>query len=116
MATYGTDNLDYSNKYGSPYLITLNLAPDGYVSESFKKYIVSYSSKPTGTDIELSYLKNTATPYVAFVLRDKSDEQQMEVHKQVDTGLFQLKMEPTVNGNNAPEINEIMVFYTEKLL
>lgn len=116
MASYGADKKDYTAKYASPYLVTLNLAPDGYVSESFKKYIISYSSKPTGTDIELSYLKNTATPYVAFTLRDKTDEHHLEAHTQVDTGIFQLKIEPTVSSNDAPEIDELAVYYTNKLL
>ena len=113
--TYGVDELDYTAKYASPYVTTINLAPNRYISKSFKKYIVSYKSKPAGTDINLSYLKNTATP-VTLTLRDKTDEQQMEAHDQIDTGLFQLKISPTVSTNSAPEIDELMVYYIEKLL
>lgn len=114
--SYGVDVIDYTAKYASPYITTINLASDRYASKSFNKYILSYSSKPTGTDVELSYLKNTATPYVDLTPRDKTDEQQLEAHSQVDTGLFQIKIEPTVSGNDAPEIDELAVNYKNKLV
>ncbi len=113
--SYGVDKLDYTAKYPSPYITTINLAPDRYVSKSFKKYIVSYKSKPAGTDIALSYLKNMATP-VTLTLRDKTDEQQLEAHENLDGGILQLRADITVSTNSAPEVEELMVYYNEKLL
>jgi len=112
---YGVDELDYTAKYASPYITTINLAPNRYISKSFKKYIVGYKSKPTGTDITLSYLKNTATP-VTITLRDKTDEQHLEGHDQIDGGLFQLKITASPSSNSAPEIDELAITYEPKLL
>ena len=115
FTSHGVDTLDWSNKYASPYLITLNIAPDRYIGKTFKKYTVAYISKPTSTDITMSYLKNTASP-VALTTRDMSDEQVLMAHQNIDVGLLQLKLEPKVSGNNAPEIYEIASQYNNKLL
>jgi len=111
----GVDALDYTAKYTAPYLITMNLAPDRYLGKTFKKYIVAYLTKPTDTDITMSYLKNKASA-IALTTRNMSDEQVLMAHENIDVGLLQLKLEPTVSGNDAPEIYEVASQYTNKLL
>ena len=113
-ASYGVDKLDYTAKYASAYLTTRVLGKDRVVSKSFNKYWVSYKSKPTGTDIGLSYIKNYQTTPTTLTTRVKADEGQIESHLQLDTGTLQLKLTFTVSGDNAPEVEEIAALYEPK--
>jgi len=113
-ATYGIDELDYTAKYASAYLTTRVLGKDRVVPKSFKKYWVSYKSSPASTNIALSYIKNYQTTPTTLTTRDKSDEQQAEAHLQLDTGSLQLRLDFTVSGNDAPEIEEVAALYTKK--
>jgi len=62
----------------------------------------------------LSYIKNYQTTPTTLTTRDKSDEQQAEAHLQLDTGSLQLRLDFTVSGNDAPEIEEVAALYTKK--
>jgi len=114
MASYGADKLDYTAKYASAYLTTRVLGSDRVISKSFKKYWVSYKSKPTNTDITLSYIKNYQTTPTTLTTRVKTDEGQLESHLQLDTGTLQLKLAFTVSGDSAPEVEEIAALYEPK--
>ena len=113
-ATYGIDELDYTAKYASAYLTTRVLGSDRVVPKTFKKYWVSYKSSPASTNIALSYIKNYQTTPTTLTTRTKTDEQQAEAHKQLDTGTLQLKLTFTVSEDNAPEIEEVAALYEPK--
>ena len=111
---YGVDKLDYTAKYASAYVITRTLGANRFLPKSFKKYWASYKSLPDDCALVMSYLKNYSSTPVAFTLRNKSDEQQYEADLQLDLGALQLKLEFTVSGDSAPEMEEVSVLYEPK--
>ena len=113
-ATFGIDELDATAKYASAYITTRVLGDDRVIPKSFKKYITSYKSKPTGTDITMKYIKNYQTTPTTLTAIVKTDEQQVVAHQQLDTGALQLRLDFTVSSNDAPEIDEIAVSYEKK--
>ena len=113
-ATYGVDKLDFTAKYASAYFTTRVLASDRVIPKSYKKYLTSYKSKPTGTDITMKYIKNYQTTPTTLTTRVKTDEQQIEAHEQLDGGSLQVRLDFTVSGDDAPEVEEVAILYSSK--
>ena len=113
-ATYGIDELDFTAKYASAYITTRVLGKDRFTPKSFKKYWVGYKSKPTSTDIVMKYIKNYQTTPTTLTTRVKTDEQLIEADEQLDGGTLQIKLEFTVNGDDAPSVEEIASLYENK--
>lgn len=111
--TYGIDQLDYSNKIIHPILETRVMSPLLGGFTTFTEFIATYeASLPANTSIAFKYGKNglaadTGTDIIAI---NDSDRVQVKADgSRLDARTLQLRMEATASGNNAPEIQELII-------
>ena len=104
-----SSNISWSSKYSGAYFKTLQIGGERRKKKTFQEYVVSYKSKPTSTDISLSYYPNYASSDTAISLDNQSDYYKMFARKHFEAGSAQFKVAFTISGNNAPEVEELYV-------
>ena len=108
-STYGVDKLDFSNKLELAYFETRVMTIDREQFSNFSKFVVAYADLPASTGITIQYSKN----YAAYKnTTEVTDTQRniIESGEGVDATTLQLKISPTVSGNNAPQIESAGIF------
>ena len=110
----GVDNISWSAKYASAYFKTLAIGGDRRKKKTFQEYAISYKSKPTNTDISLSYYPNYATSDTAISLENQSDYNKLFAQNKFEAGEAQFKVVFTISGNNAPEVEEFYVQFNSQ--
>ena len=109
-STYGIDKLDYSNKLELAYFETRVMAVDREQLSVFSKFVVAYADLPASTDITIEYSKNYAA-YVSTTEVTDTDRQIIYADEESpEATTLQLKVSPTVSGNDAPQIESGGVF------
>lgn len=104
-SNYGVDKLDYSAKYASAYMEFRVLIADPDSLISYLKYFADYSSLPSGTSLTFAYKKNHASSFTTIASSNRFDDTEIKQYyseETVDARAFQLRMDFTVSGNNAP--------------
>lgn len=114
-AAAGIDMLDWSNKYASAYIEQLVIGGDRQKSKIFKDYVINYKSKPTNTDLVLSYSKNYGD-FISIPLRDKSTDYKMIGEVDIPCGALQLRLDFKTSGNNAPIVDGIYAAWEEETI
>jgi hypothetical protein len=112
--SYGVDNISWSTKYSGAYFKTLQIGGDRKKKKTFQEYVISYRSKPTGTGISLSYYPNYNSSPTTITLNNQSNYYKMYGRQKFEAGTAQFKVNFTVNGNNAPEVEEIYIQFNEQ--
>jgi len=107
--SYGVDKLDYSNKLELAYLETRVMVVEREKLSTFTKFVVAYALLPDDTAITIQYKKNYAADYVDTDEVVDSDRNIVESNGPEATTL-QLKIIPTVNSNDAPQIESAAAF------
>jgi hypothetical protein len=107
--TYGIDKLDWSNKLEAADLQTRLMIVNREQFSTFSKFVVAYASLPASTAINISYSKNHAAYTSATEVVD-TDRLVVEAAEGVEATTMQMKIVPTVNSNDAPEIESAGVF------
>ena len=110
--TYGIDKLDWTAKYTGAYLETMMLSPMENRSnyKTIARVQAPYASLPASTAVALSYKKNYATGYAALTSVVDAKGVKVKAEKSIpEIGNIQLKMALTVNGNNAPELEDLQL-------
>ena len=109
--SYGVDKLDYSNKLDGAYIESRVFAVNREQEINFMKSIVSYSSLPASTDINM-YLSINYAAYTSAL--DKVDDTQRNIIESANESraftTMQLKMKVTTSSNSSPEIEGAGVF------
>jgi len=108
--TYGADNISWTAKYGSAYIKTLSIGGERRKKKTYQEYDVAYKSKPTGTNISLSYYPNFNSSDTAITLDTETDYNKMFSKTHFEAGTVQFKLAFTASSNDAPEVEE---FYTQ---
>ena len=111
--TYGIDEIDWANKYGSAYFNTLQVGGERYTQKTFKEYNIAYKEKPTGTDIKLNYYSNFGS-MGTITLTDKSGYNKLTNMDTFEAGTAKFKVSFETSGNNAPSVEELFVKFNEK--
>ncbi len=112
-ATFGIDKLDWSNKYTAPYFETRLLTISHEFLDMFDNFIVNLAQTlPTGTQVNVSYKINNGS-YVAWSWNSDTlsdvDRNQAITTRRIDARTLQVKVAPTVSGNNAPMIENFLI-------
>lgn len=110
--TYGVDKLDYSAKYASAYLETVMLSPVKNRTEfkTIARVQAPYASLPASTAVVLGYKKNYAANYATLTSVVDAKHATVKADKSVpEIGNVQLRMGLTVNGNDAPELEDLQL-------
>jgi len=113
-AVYGVDAISWSTKYASAYLTTLAIGGNRDKQKTFSNYVLAYRSKPTNTDLTLSYDPNFSGSFTSITLKDQSDYYKMRSQQNVEAGSIQLKVAFTISGNYSPELELVYVDFSEK--
>lgn len=111
-SSYGVDKLDWSAKYTAAYLETMMLSPMKNRSnyKTIARVQAPYASLPASTAVALSYKKNYAADYAALTSVVDAKGVKVKAEKSIpEIGNIQLKMALTVNGNNAPELEDLQL-------
>lgn len=107
---YGVDKLDYSNKIAKPFMELPVVAPDRSTMHNFTMTSVHYASLPTDTSIVIKSRKNLSGSFSsAETVKDDTDRVVVyndEVH---EAKALEARIECVSSGNNAPEIEEIVI-------
>ena len=106
---YGVDKLDYSNKLELASLETKVMIVDREQFSTFSNFVIAYADMPASTSIAIQYSKN----YAAYVdTSEVKDTQRLTVSsgEGVEATVLQVKVSPTVNSNDAPQIESGGVF------
>ncbi len=110
----GVDAIDWSNKYSSAYLKTLAISGNRVKEKTFKNYVVNYKSKPTGTDLDLSYDSNYSGTNTSMTkTQSETNENKIRYHDNVTSGALQLRVDFTTSGNSSPEFESLYCDWTE---
>ena len=111
-STYGVDKLDWTAKYASAYLETMMLSPTKNRSnyKTVARVQAPYASLPASTAVALAYKKNYAGSFTTFTSVVDAKGAKIKAEKSVpEIGNIQLRMSLTVNGNNAPELEDLQL-------
>lgn len=107
-SAYGVDVIDWDNKLTLAYLETMMLFQrQRDILKTLAEVSAYYNSLPASTGITFSYSINGAA-YVAMTSVD--DEKLSRIMSQLtvqDVGSLQIKVEFTVNSNNAPTVENL---------
>lgn len=110
--TYGVDKLNWSAKYASAYLETMILTPAEARNflKTTEELLANYASLPANTGIGFKYKKKFEVAYsAAMTVIDDTNLMQIRVKNGTipDIASLQIRIDLTVSGNNAPEIESI---------
>lgn len=111
---YGVDKIDWNNKYNGAYYKPLVIRGDRFKNKVFKDFVITYKSKPQGTDLTLDYYKNYGSSSESISLRDDADNNKMIGEKDIPAGALQPKITFKAEGNNAPEIENFYIGFEEE--
>lgn len=112
--TFGIDEVDYGNKYGSAYFKTLAISGDRWKKKEFKQFNLAYKSKPSGTNISLGYYTNYGSTLNSLSLNDQPDYNNMNNLSSWEAGVNQFRVDFTASGNDAPILEELYCRWNEK--
>jgi len=101
---YGVDKLDWAAKYASAYLETLVINPDLQGLTTFLKCFANYQSLPSGCSLTFKTKATHAASYTSQTTIDDTILKQLYVENSIDGRCFQLRIEFTISGNDAPVI------------
>lgn len=104
--TYGVDKLDLSNKYSGAYMTTRNIMVDRMTSLNYGVINIANRLLPSGTTFNVYKKVNHAGSFTQITETQKDDLRKIFT-TEVDinnANILQVKIAPTVSGNNAPEI------------
>ena len=108
--TYGVDKLDVSNKYTGAYfesrLIMLDRA-----NQSDAVIRACYRSLPAGTNITIKIKKNHATDW-SSALTTRTDTTRKTIETATKIGAYntlEIRIDFTVSGNDAPELERVEI-------
>ncbi len=107
--TYGVDKLDWSNKLEVAYLESRVMVIERETYSTFSKFVAAYSSMPDDCSLALTYSKNYAGYIDATEVKD-TKRNIVYAEEGVEATVLQIKVSPTVNVNDAPEIESIGIF------
>jgi len=108
--TFGVDKLDASAKYASAYLDTRAVMVDRTERIRVAEVIVAYKSLPSGTGVNIKININHAGFGDAITTTTDTDQKLIRTTIGLDdANVFQVRIEPTVNGNTAPEIERVEI-------
>ena len=113
--SYGVDKLDQSNKYGSAYFDTREIATARDETKEFTVEVY-YRNLPTGTDITLQAKINNGTwktvsdiPGLAMVTDAARNRKYTKISVQAAT--VQFRILASANANTAPEIESVSTLF-----
>lgn len=107
---YGVDKLDATAKYASAFLESRAIIPDRELQTRYPRILVCYKSLPAGTGVVVKANINHAG--FGTALAQKVDADRKIIETSVDVGganTLQIRIEPTVSSNDAPEIERIEI-------
>lgn len=115
-ASAGVDKLDWTAKYASAYLETLQLMPakDRVKLKTLTDFSAQYASLPSNTDITLKYERNYAGSFTTLTSVKDTKLMQKRAHKSInEIGSLRLRADFTVSSNNAPEVEDFSYFLAD---
>lgn len=105
---YGVDKLDYSTKYASAYLETLNYLLSSKENDEAASFSALYESL-NGGSLAFSFKPNHGA-YAPLTVRDDAIKNVVEAEYDRQIGrVGQFKLAFTVSGNNAPVVEAITI-------
>ncbi len=107
--TYGIDKLNWSAKLTLAYFETRVMVIEREKYSTFSKFLANYALMPASCSIAMQYSKNYAA-YADTTEVDDTDKNIVTAEEGVEATTLQLKVSPTVSGNNAPEIESCGIF------
>ena len=116
-ATQGVDKLDWTLKYASAYLETvqlIGLSDRGFL-KTLKEFRANYASLAASTDVALKYDKNYTGSYTTLTsVKDTNALQKRAVKSVNKIAALQLRADFTVSSNSAPEIEGFEYFFNDE--
>lgn len=106
---YGVDKLDWTAKCTVAYMETVVMKPDRTEQTNFAEYEVDYDTMPSGAAVGLQYKRAEDSSYTALSMIQDTMRKKYTAELILSSPTLQLKYVPTVSGNNAPEIEDIVV-------
>ena len=111
--TYGVDKLDWTVKYASAYLETLVITPDPHGLTTFLRYFANYYSLPSNCSLTFK-TKATHASYTSETTVNDTILKQLYAQNSIDGRCFQLRIDFTVSGNNAPTIEHLGIVLAQQ--
>lgn len=115
-AAAGVDKLDWTAKYASAYIETVQLMPakDRVKLKTLTEFSAQYASLPTNTNIALKYEVNYAGSFTTLTSVKDTNLMQKRATKSINKiGALRLRAEFTVSSNNAPEVEDFSYFLAD---
>ena len=112
----GVDKLDWTAKYASAYIETVQLIPSIIRGKlkTLTDFSAQYASLPTNTDIILKYERNYAGSFTTLTSVKDIKLMQKRAHKSInEIGSLRLRADFTVSSNNAPEVEDFSYFLAD---
>lgn len=109
---FGVDVIDWENKY-SAYIKTLILTGSRFRNKDFKNYVLSYKSRPVGTNLTLEYALNNGA-LTPITLIDDTADAKLKKQETIAGGFIQFKIGLAASGNNTPELSSFYVDWDER--
>lgn len=114
----GVDKLNYSAKYASAYIETLQITPlnDRSKLKSVIEFIADYVSLPTSTNIGFKYKKKYETNFSSAltVVNDTKLMQLLARSTVPEVASLQARIDFTVNSNDAPEVENFNIIHANE--
>lgn len=113
----GIDKLDYTAKYASAYIETVQLIPprDRSKLKTLNEVLADYASLPANTAIGFSYDKNYTGSYTSMTEKTDTKLAQVRAKESVpEIGALQLRIDFTVSSNNAPEVENFAAYFADE--
>lgn len=105
---YGLDKVDWSNKYASAYLTTRMLSIDRVNGKNFGVRL-AYRQRPSNCALTLQASINNGN-FSSITLTEDADRHTYYTKERLPIACeVQLKVGFTVNGNNAPDLESILI-------
>lgn len=115
-AAAGVDKLDWTAKYASAYIETIQLMParDRVKLKTLTEFSAQYALLPTSTNIALKYEVNYAGSFTTLTSVKDTNLMQKRATKSINKiGALRLRAEFTVSSNNAPEVEDFSYFLAD---
>lgn len=108
----GVYKIDWAAKYEHAHIETRQLtAPaDRTEGKTFSFFFADYVSLPASTAIDMKYRRKYADSFVSLTVVNDTDNEQVRADLSVpDVTSLQMRYDFTVNGNNAPEVENFAI-------